>query len=185
MSDRGLRQRHVPIAVLLAGALALSLTGCRTEYRGPDPDIDGVLWRQVASVEDPVMLALSRSLTPDPDTFLDELPAQIWRDRSDPPPDLRKPVAVVYDLDRGVGALTFSVFFSSGRRADLPTDSGASYAGPDSVFTCSRWTVRFGEYAVASTEREDLGAEWEDCPAALIEAMPGDVAFAEPGVFAG
>lgn len=186
MGGSGRARARTVASVALVLAVGATLIGCRTEYRGAESGLDGVLWRQVASVEDPLMLALSNSLTPDADSFLEQLPATLWGGPAAPVPDLDEPVAVVYDLERGDGGeLTFSAFISSGRRVDVPTDAGGRYDGPDSVFTCSRWTVRFGAYAVESAERGALGQHWEDCPAELVEAMPGDVAFAEPDVFGG
>ena len=182
MLRSGTATRRVALAAGVGVAVVVALTGCRTEYRGPDADIDGVLWRQVASVEDPFNIVVIHALTPSATEFFAQLPAERWDPSSDSVPDLSEPVAVVYDLESTADSATLSVFFSSGRRSDAPADG---YFGPDSVFSCASWRVEFGPYAVERADRGSLGQSWEDCPAELIDAMPGNVAFAEPAVFDG
>lgn len=156
-----------------------------TEYRGSDADIDGVLWRLASSVEDPIRLAVSRSLTPDADSFFEALPGEPWDGGSETLPDLDRPLAVIYDTDELDDSVTLSVFISSGQRPDLPADGGGAYVGPDSVFTCFGYRVEFGPYAVENAESTLEASSPHDCPAELVEAMPGVVAFAEPTVFSG
>lgn len=173
-------------ALLLGGiAVALALAGCRTEYRGTDSGIDGVLWRQVASVEDPFTASVVRALAPDAETFFAQLPGERWDEASAHAFELDEPTAVVYDTAADEAAASFRVFFSSGVRADVATDAGGPYAGPDSVFTCYGWTVRFGPYAVEEAEQDWSSTTWEDCPEELVAAMPGTTAYAEPEVFGG
>lgn len=180
------------VGIAVAGVVAL-LAGCgtgqMTHYRA-DPyesGIDGTLWRLIASVADPVhaMLNPASSLTPTAESLFDALPATEWTGEPTQLPDLDEAAAVVYDV-RSVGDETeFSLFFSSGLRPDVPTDSGGEYSGPGSVFTCSGHRVRFGEYAIVEHETLFVATAPDDCPTELVDAMPGDVAFAELAVFSG
>lgn len=179
------RHRRVARAWAVA-ALALVLTGCgMTEYRGPHAAIDGSLWRLVSSAEDGLRIAVTSSLTTDADAFFAGLPAVRWNGTAADIPNLDHPVAVVYDDRPTSGGAAFSVFVSSGQRPDGPTDRGTPYDGPDSVFTCWSLEVRFGEYAVESSDDTFYADGPTDCPDDLIAAMPGETAFAEPLVFTG
>ena len=176
------------IAASVAIALLALLTACSpsmTVYRGVESGIDGVLWRQVASVEDPLSGRQGITGGTSAQEYFSMMGIVRWDDAASPVPDLGQPVIVASDVVESDRRVTFAAFLSSGMRLDVPTDRGQPYSGPDSVFTCYVLTVTFGTYGVDHIERSSESAVPEDCPAELVAAMPGVTSYAEPGVFDG
>lgn len=173
-------------ASLVLVAIAASSSGCRAEYRGHDSGIDGALWRQVASFEDPLSRQLydpleQDVLANDPATYLAVLDGARWdgADSSAEQLDLARGGVVLYDETSTESAAEVSVFIASGPRPEVLTDDGWQYSGPRTVFTCYRVRAEFGHRFVV--ER----TEFDACPAALVEQLPADAAFASAEVFDG
>jgi hypothetical protein len=165
--------------------LPLVLTGCRTEYHGYDSGIDGVLWRQVASFEDPLSWSLYRPAVDDnePSAYVDAIEGLRWdgSDASAAGLDLREGGVVIYDTSVTDSTAELSVFIASGPRPDRVTDKGLNYVGPSTVFTCYGVTAQFEPMALPSVDR----AIFVDCPPALVRLLPEDAAFASGEVFDG
>jgi hypothetical protein len=167
--------RKASIFALLVSAGSLS--GCSpVEYHGYDSGLDGVLWRQIASFEDP--MNFYNPSTPEPLTYLAELGGVRWDGRASRLPDLSEGAIVLYDVSTTKSVALFSVFISSGPRANVPTDAGHEYAGPSQVYTCYGITADLG---VAVVDR----AIFTECPTALVNELPEDAAFASDDVFDG
>ncbi|SJN28420.1 hypothetical protein FM104_06035 [Microbacterium esteraromaticum] len=176
MTKRRVKHREV-IAALILGALTLS--GCGpVEYHGYDSGIDGVLWRQIVSFEDP--MNFFESSTQDPSTYVSELGGDRWDGSTGTLPDLTAGGLVFYDLTTTASDAEFSVFISSGPRPDVPTDAGHHYVGPSQVYTC------YGITAGLRSPRPMINRTlFSDCPAALVNLLPDDAAFASRDVFDG
>ncbi|MFC9559604.1 hypothetical protein [Agromyces sp. NPDC056965] len=169
--------------ILLLAALPILLTGCRAEYHGHDSGIDGVLWRQIAAFEDPLSSGFYRPSAGDPAAYLAGLEVQRWDglDASAPGLDLRNGGVVLYDVSSTDSAAEFSVFITSGPRADVVTDEGGKYTGPSTVYTCYGMETEFRSREQPSADR----IIFDDCPPALVELLPEDAAFASGEVFDG
>src|SRR5690606_21489618 len=63
---------------LCAIVATTTFTGCAVEYHGYPSGIDGVLWRQVASFEDPLSQRLYSPPVDGPTAYLDTLPGARW-----------------------------------------------------------------------------------------------------------
>ncbi len=169
--------RKVGIAALVVGAVSFS--GCSPiEYHGFDSGIDGVLWRQIASFED--AMTFYESSTRVPTTYLSELGGDRWNGSVSTLPDLSDGGIVLYDVSTSASSAGFSVFISSGPRPDVPTDSGHVYRGPSQVYTCYGIAADLGSASVV-VER----TIFTECPAALVNRLPEDAAFASGDVFDG
>lgn len=180
---RDRRRRLGSSRVLAAGLVALSLSACATEYHGPHSDIDSVLWMQVAGLEDPFLSGLHRAWEGDPQAFADSLPGARWDGTPDSVErlDIGDGGVVVYDVSPTRDGAEFSVFVSSGPRAEQIPGREKAYTGPSAVFTCSTVTVVAHADGTLSTRRTTL----DGCPAPLVEALPDDAAFASAEVFDG
>jgi hypothetical protein len=171
------KTRKASIGALLV-AVGL-LTGCSPiEYHGYDSGIDGTLWRQIASFEDP--MNFNESSTREPWTYLAELGGDRWNGSASTLPDLGEGAIVVYDVSATESVAEFSVFISSGPRPDVLTDAGHEYSGPSQVYTCYGITADLGA-EVLMVER----AIFTECPAPLVNELPEDAAFASGDVFDG
>lgn len=169
--------RKVGIAALVVGAVSFS--GCNPiEYHEPTSGIDGVLWRQIATFEDP--MTFYESSTRVPATYLSELGGDRWTGSVSTLPDLSIGGIVLYEVSTSASNAEFSVFISSGPRPDVQTDAGQVYSGPSQVYTC---------YGIAT----DLSSAnvivertiFTECPVALVNLLPADAAFASGDVFDG
>jgi hypothetical protein len=176
------RRLRAVVVLTVTTICSVELTGCATEYRGPSSGIDGVLWRQVASIEDPLVAEIYQPSTQEPEAYLDALGQPVWdgRDASVPDLGLGDGGGVLYDVEAGASAVGFSVFIASGPRADEPTDSGGRYGGPGEVFTCYRYEVEFGAPSPAAGR-----TVLDDCPPVLVDELADDAAFASAEVFDG
>lgn len=178
------RRRRIAAALAFALAAAVALSGCRPSAN--DRVIDGVLWRQVASFEDPLSRQLydplgQDPLANDPATYLAVLGGARWdgTDSSAEDLSLGRGGVVLYDLSSTMSVAELSVFVASGPRADVPTDDGRPYFGPSAVFTCYGVRAEFGaELAVQQTD-------FDECPAALVARLPGDATFVVGRAFDG
>ena len=170
---------------MVMAALPLVLTGCRTEYHGHDSEIDGVLWRQIASFEDPLSRSLYRPAVNDnePPAYLDAIEGLRWdgSEASAAGLDLRKGGVVLYETSSTDTAAELSVFIASGPRPDVATDEGLKHTGPSTVFTCYGIKAEFQPSVLPSVDR----IIFDDCPAALVKLLPEDAAFASGEVFDG
>ncbi|TFV99900.1 hypothetical protein [Orlajensenia leifsoniae] len=168
---------------VVATFVALSLTGCHTEYHGYDSGIDGTLWRQIASFEDPLSSSLFEPSAYEPIGYLNSLQAERWSGslESASDLDLEEGGVVLYDRTSTDNAAGLSIFIASGPRPDVPTDWGRNYDGPSQVFTCYRIEAEFSPGAMPSVGR----TTFDHCPPALVELMPADAAFASGEVFDG
>lgn len=176
MTTRRVRQQ-VAVAAVAVGAVTLS--GCGpVEYSGHDSGIDGVLWRQIASFEDP--MEFSDTSPQDPSTYVSGLGGDRWDGSATSLPDLSTGAIVLYDVETTASRATFSVFISSGPRPDVPTDDGRDYVGPSQVYTCYERERDFNPEAQRSNR-----TVFTDCPAALVNLLPEDAAFASADVFDG
>lgn len=158
-----------------------ALTGCSTEYHGHDSGIDGVLWLQVASFEDPLSQSLYGSLANEPAAYLDSLGGARWEGASVADLTLEGGGVVLYDLSSTTSTAELSVFTSSGPRSDNPPDEYRGYNGPSAVFTCYGITAQFQQGATSSVDR----ITFDECPAALVATAPKDAVFASGEVFDG
>lgn len=176
------RRRKWGAPVVVAG-IALALTGCQTEYRGHDSGIDGTLWRQIASFEDPLSRSLYRPSVNGPVSYLDSLPGERWSGSGSSTfdLDLREGGVVLYDISSSDSSVELSVFIASGPRPDVPTDGGREHNGPTHVFTCYQVEAAFTPGVAATVRR----VTFDDCPAALVEMMPDAAVFASGEVFDG
>lgn len=178
-----LTRRRMWGAVVVVAGLALALTGCQTEYRGHGSEIDGTLWRQIASFEDPLSRSLYQPSVNDPVDYLDLLPGKRWSgsvaETFDL--DLREGGVVLYDMSSSDSVAELSVFIASGPRPDIPTDGGRDYTGPSQVFTCYQVEAAFSTGVAASVGR----VTFDGCPAVLVELLPDGAAFASGEVFDG
>ncbi|MBC7763810.1 MAG: hypothetical protein H7201_18880 [Candidatus Saccharibacteria bacterium] len=163
--------------------IALSITGCVTEYHGYDSGIDGTLWRQIAAFEDPLSRSLFQPSVDEPDAYLGSLPGQLWTGSvaSAADIDLREGGVVLYERTATDSTAALSVFIASGPRPDVPTDRGGRYNGPSQVFTCYQVEAFFSAEAAPSIGRVTV----DDCPLALVDLLPKDAAFASGEVFDG
>ena len=175
--------RHRVSRVFSVGLVVLSLSACSTEYHGPYSDIDGVLWRQIAGFKDPLSSSLYQSSEDDPKALVDSLPGTPWD--GTPESAERLNIAdggvVMYDVSSTGHEADFSVFISSGPRADQIEASETTYTGPSAVFTCYTLHVYSTADATLSIDRVIL----DECPSALVDTMPDDAAFASGEVFDG
>lgn len=162
---------------------AAALAGCSTKYQGYHSGIDGVLWRQVASFEDPVSRTLFVPVANEPTGYLDDVGGVRWDGAAASAADLRLEDGgvVLYDLSSTESIAKLSVFISSGPRSDEPTDEGPFYNGPSAVFTCFGIEARFRAEATPSVNR----VIFDECPATLVMTVPQDAAFASAEVFDG
>jgi hypothetical protein len=176
------RKCHASRAIAVA-LVVLVLGACSTEYHGPYSDIDGVLWRQVASFEDPFTSSVYQSWEDDPNALVESLPGTSWDGTSESAG--RMNVAdggvVIYDVSSARHQADFSVFISSGLRAGQFMGAHETYTGPSAVFTCYKMHVYSNADATLAIDRIIL----DRCPSALVEAMPDDAAFASGDVFDG
>lgn len=158
------------------------MTGCVVEYHGHDSAIDGVLWRQIATFEDPLSEDLYRPEANDPQTYLESLNGMRWDGRSSSAAqlDLSEGGIVLYERAERASSAQVSVFIASGPRPAVPTDEGHRYAGPGEVYTCYRLETRFASEQ-PRVERTIL----DECPRALVELVAEDAAFASGEVFDG
>ncbi|WP_430646729.1 hypothetical protein [Agromyces sp. GXS1127] len=165
--------------------LPVVLAGCRTEYRGYESGIDGVLWRQIASFEDPLSRSLYQPAVDDnePSAYLDAIEGLRW-DRSETSAtdlDFREGGVVIYGTSSTDTTAELSVFIASGPRPDVATDEGVQYTGPSTVFTCYGIKADFQPMARPSVDR----IIFDECPSALVELLSEDAAFASGEVFDG
>lgn len=170
---------------MVIAALPLVLTGCRTEYHGHDSEIDGVLWRQIAFIEDPLSRSLYRPALDDnePLAYMNAIEGLRWDGSEDSAAglDLRKGGVVLYETSWTDTAAELSVFIASGPRPDVATDEGRAYTGPSTVFTCYGIKTDFQPRSLPSVDR----IIFDDCPSALVKLLPEDAAFASGEVFDG
>lgn len=180
-----MHRRGVTLTTVLVGTLlaTVSLTGCTLEYRGSGSGIDGVLWRQIAGFEDPLSERFYTAQSTEPGKYLADVGSTVWNGAASSVPDLALDDGGValYDLSSTETTVKFSVFISSGPRADGPTDDGHTYSGPSGVFTCYSIDAQLGGNREPVIER----LAFDDCPAALVETTPTDAAFASAEVFDG
>ena len=163
--------------------IGITLTGCHAEYHGYDSGIDGTLWRQIASFEDPLSRELYEPSAHEPIGYLGSLLGQHWDGSraSAPGLTLGDGGVVLYDIASSRSVAELSVFITSGPRPSVPTDSGGFYAGPSQVFTCYRIEAKFSPIDAPSVNR----VTFKKCPAPLVELVPEDAAFASGEVFDG
>jgi len=175
------------ILVFAIPAVALStLAGCQAGYDQLQSDgflttIDGTLWRQIATIEDPLsndMFGKAKQ-----DDYLDELEVAHWSGDLTSVADLRLADggAAIYDVSTVGSVISYSVFISSGPRDDGPTDDGEQYLGPDTVYTCYGIKANFHSGSSAYVDR----LLWSGCPEALVDALPDDALFVSDDVFDG
>ena len=178
-----LTRSHTWGVPVVFASIALSLTGCDTEYHGNNSEIDGTLWRQIAAFEDPLSRSLYQPWVNEPGAYLDSLQGEVWSGSvaSAAALDLREGGVVLYDTSSTDSTAALSVFISSGPRPDVPTDQGQEYKGPSQIFTCYRMEATFSAEAAPSVGRITV----DDCPPALIDLMPDGAAFASGEVFDG
>ena len=159
-------------------AIIASLAGCRTMYSGWESDVDGVLWRQTAEMEDRIWSELVDLQSADD---VEKLSAQPWDGVSDPSRlGIEEGAAVVYDVSVEGNAVVLSVFIASGPRPNRPTDDGDAYTGPSEIFTC------FGYKGLMGVADDGDGRIiYTECPAELVALVPADAAFATDDVFDG
>jgi hypothetical protein len=171
------------LQVIPLGLLVVSLAACSTEYHGYDSDIDGVLWRQVASFEDPFSLGIYQSREHDPTALIASLPGKKWDGTLESAErlDITEGGLVVYDESSSRDGADLSVFISSGPRPDQTQKRERTYSGPSAVFTCYSLHLHVEIGGTISKERVIL----DDCPDALVDKMPDDAAFASREVFDG
>jgi hypothetical protein len=170
-------------ALLVFAGIALSLTGCHTEYHGAESGIDGTLWRQIAAFEDPLSLSLYQSSATQPVGYLELLQGERWSGSvaSATNLNLSEGGVVLYDISSTDSSAELSVFIASGPRPDVPTDDGRDYNGPAQVFTCYRVEVNFSP----GVEPSAYPVTFDGCPATLVEVLPEGAAFASGEVFDG
>ncbi|MET4782273.1 hypothetical protein [Glaciihabitans sp. UYNi722] len=173
------RKAALVCALVLTGALA----GCSTGYHGHDSGIDGVLWRQVASFEDPLSPNLFDSHANEPGAYLDALGIADWDGTAASVAHLglEDGGVALYDITSTDAAVELSVFISSGSRSDGLTDEGHDYKGPSAVITCYGINAHFRPGATPLVDR----IIFDKCPAALVKTAPKDAAFASGEVFDG
>jgi len=159
------------------------LSACSTEYHGPYSDIDGVLWKQIASFEATFSSSVYQSIEDDPNALVDSLPGTSWDGSSESAESMNiaDGGVVVYDLSPSGREVAFSVFISSGPRAEQIEGRERPYTGPSAVFTCYTLHVVPNAGGTLSTGRVIL----DECPVALVDMMPDDAAFASGEVFDG
>jgi hypothetical protein len=170
-------------ALLVIAGIALSLTGCHTEYHGADSGIDGTLWRQISAFEDPLSLSLYQSSAAQPVAYLESLQGERWSGSvaSASNLDMAKGGVVLYDISSTESSAELSVFIASGPRPDILTDEGRDYNGPVQVFTCYRVEANFSP----GVETSAYPVLFDGCPATLVELLPEGAAFASGEVFDG
>jgi len=178
------RKARAGVVFLCAVVAGTVFTGCAAiEYHGYPSGMDGVLWRQVASFEDPLSRSIYRPSTDGPTAYLDAIPGARW----DGDPSSAAEFAmdqggiVLYNISSTEGSARVSVFIASGPRPTVPTDDGHAYNGPSQVFTCYDVRVDFRSQPMPSAEREIL----TECPRPLVDVLPEDAAFASGEVFDG
>lgn len=183
--NRVARYISVSTAALLLSSVLLGCSsgqpGGRVVWEDTDEDADGVLWRQIAALEDPFSehLFSARSL----DSYVDDLGATIWDGTSDADDlGIDEGALIVYNVEQDQADIALDVFISSGPRPNVPDDDGATYTGPGSVFTCYRVSLDFSENLKDPTFNR---TEFDHCPAALVAEMRDDAAFAYGSVFDG
>lgn len=178
---------RLPRAAMLTSfglaAAVLALTGCATEYHGDNSGIDGVLWRQIAALEDPLSGQLYQPATPaahDPAAYLAALDGAHWdgSSASTSKLGLEDGGVVLYEIST---TAELSVFIASGSRPDAPSSDGRKYNGPNEVYTCYNMTTDFHTTTPPSVEREIL----DECPVPLVAELPDGAAFASGEVFDG
>ncbi|MBO0982706.1 hypothetical protein [Rathayibacter sp. SD072] len=166
-------------SAIAVGATTLVLTGCGpTEYHGYESGIDGVLWRQIASFEDPLSFELYQPRVNEPEPYLAALSGTRWDGRASSVADIDLDAGgvVLYDLSSTPSSAEVSVFIASGPRS--PIDDGAS---PSEVYTCYRIETEFVGDPMPSAGRVLL----DSCPEPLVSLLPEDAAFASGEVFDG
>ncbi|MGD8167180.1 hypothetical protein ACEXOS_008140 [Herbiconiux sp. P16] len=194
--------RARPIAaLLLTAAVAGSVTACTTEYHGYDSGIDGVLWRQIASFEDPLSMSVYDPLdetigilhtmipeqypaaVSDPAVYLAGVVGERWDGTAGSLPELglEKGGAILYDVTSTESVAAFSTFIASGPRPNAPTDAGSTYTGPSEVYTCYSVEVDFR----TDVPPRPIRTAFTECPGELVELLADDAAFASAEVFDG
>jgi hypothetical protein len=195
--------RGLPVVIMAAISAGL-LAGCSagpTEYHGDDSGIDGVLWRQISSYEDPLdegiykpldeSLRYVYTLVPneteppvnDPTVYLQGIQGPRWDGTSASAHALgleNGGVAIYAERAEGLTA-EFSVFIASGPRPDVPTDNRSRYVGPSEVYTCYGITVQFDPVEMPTNSRD----AFKECPPTLVGLLGSDAAFASAEVFDG
>lgn len=175
-------RRSLAVAVVVV-AVAGTVTSCATEYHGYNSGIDGVLWRQVASFEDPLSARLYAPGMDGSAAYLETLDAQRWDGRGPSTVDLdvESGGIILYDISSTPRSAEVSVFIASGPRPAVPRDDGGAYSGPSQVYTCYAVEVSFASSVAPSASRVTL----DECPQPLVELLPEDAAFASGEVFDG
>jgi len=164
-------------------AVALTLTGCATEYHGFDSGIDGVIWRQIDLLESQLSVEIFEPSTFGPADYLASLPGSRWDGSisSARSLDLDRGGVVLYKMATTVRSAKVSVFITSGPRPNVPTDEGGRYDGPGTVYTCYGFRTDFVSGQQSRTSR----TIYSKCPHALTDQLPEDAVFASGEVFDG
>jgi len=180
---RSARLRSRISRAISLGLIALALSACSTEYHGPYSDIDDVLWKQITTFEDNFSHSVARSFQDDPIALADSLLGASWDGTAESAErmNIADGGVVVYDLSSTGHEIVFSVFVSSGPRAEQIEGRERTYTGPSAVFTCYTLHVAPNAGGTSSTGRVIL----DECPVALVDMMPDDAAFASGEVFDG
>lgn len=168
---------------LCAIVATTTFTGCAVEYHGYPSGIDGVLWRQVASFEDPLSQRLYSPPVDGPTAYLDTLPGARWDGDalSAAEFEIEQGGIVLYNISSTDAFAHVSVFIASGPRPAIPTDDGYAYNGPSEVYTCYDVRADFRSQPMPSAKRDIL----TKCPTPLVELLAEDAAFASGEVFDG
>ncbi len=154
----------------------------RHQYQNPYTEVDGVLWRQVASVEDPFDAAL-HSNGASISTVVDALRELRWdgTSRGADAIDLSQPTLLVHDVEESTDTVDMSVFISSGARVG-PSDDGFRWPWePDAFFTCYDVEVSMLASATPRVTRWRNGP----CPDLLVERLPSGAVYMLPSTFDG
>ncbi len=171
------------ILVLLPVLIGGVYLWARHQYQNPYPEVDGVLWRQVASVEDPLDASLYRTDAPSIPAYVDALNGVRWDGTPDGADaiDLSHPTLVVHDVEETPETVSFRVFISSGTRV-APSGEGFRWPGePEAFFTCYDVEVSFPSSGAPSVGRDRN----VPCPAPLTDRMPSGAVYMKPSTFDG
>lgn len=137
---------------------------------------DGVLWRQVAALKDPLGNALTSAVGTDQGEFVQGLssdstamPGEYWNGDSNLQAlDLDSGGLVFTNIRESANDVTFDVLISSGLRnptADPLADS-APYFGPPSIYTCFTVAIESNSGAIAAWTYVD-----GDCESKLVATL--------------
>lgn len=174
----------VVCGVLIMGPVVLagSYLWARHQYEN-GPDVDGVLWRQVASVEDPFDRALYSPTAGSVTALLDALEGDRWDGSPEGADalDFSRPTLVVHDIEQDTDAVAFRVFLSSGERPGPPGQRARLPWESSAYFTCYGVTVTF----TGSSPPSVAGADERACPSLLVSRMPSDSVYMVPSTFSG